>query len=236
LRLGEVLGRPDLSRLLAELPGKELNFDPHATGELRPEDGWRIDSYRKPLPGEAPGPPVPEGSWEAASSIVRDYEFPDPSIVRVFYRSGAPLAGRNMLLEARFHGLHFYVGVRVVAVLDETREDEGRQARVWGWSYATLEDHLEMGQMDYEVRKWLDTGEVEFRIHAFSRVAHIPNPIVRFGFRLFGRGQQTRFARLACDRMARLTAARLDKARAARRFAEAPRDARCGLLEGDPRP
>jgi hypothetical protein len=46
-----------------------------------------------------------------------------------------------------------------------------------------------MGQMDYEVRKWLDGGEVDFRIHAVRRV-------------------QRRFARHACQRMARLTAAR----------------------------
>ena len=61
--------------------------------------------------------------------------------------------------------------------------------------------------MDYEVRKWLDSGEVDFRIHAFSRPAHIPNPVIRLGFRVFGRWVQRRFARHACQRMARLTAA-----------------------------
>jgi hypothetical protein len=59
--------------------------------------------------------------------------------------------------------------------------------------------------MDYEVRKWLDTGEVEFRIHAYSRTAHIVNPVLRVGFRLFGRRKQTQFARHACERMRRLT-------------------------------
>jgi hypothetical protein len=43
---------------------------------------------------------------------------------------------------------------------------------------------------------------VEFRIHVVSRAARIPNPIVRLGFRLFGRRQQVRFARRACERMA----------------------------------
>jgi hypothetical protein len=68
-----------------------------------------------------------------------------------------------------------------------------------------------MGQIDYEVWKWLDTGEVEFRISAFSRAAHIPNPIVRLGFRVFGRREQVRFARRACERMASLTAAALGR-------------------------
>jgi hypothetical protein len=60
--------------------------------------------------------------------------------------------------------------------------------------------------MDYEVWKWLDTGEVEFRITAVSRRAHIRNPLVRLGFRLFGRREQLRFYRHACAEMARLTA------------------------------
>ena len=54
--------------------------------------------------------------------------------------------------------------------------------------------------MDYEVRKWLDSGGVEFRIHAFSRPAHIPNLVIRLGFRVFGRQVQRRFARHACLR------------------------------------
>jgi uncharacterized protein (UPF0548 family) len=119
-----------------------------------------------------------------------------------------------MLLEGRFWGLRFHFGVRVGGLVDEELAADGRPLRRWGWNYRTLQGHLEMGQMDYEVRKWLDSGEVEFRIHAFSRPAHIPNPVIRLGFRLFGRRVQRRFARHACQRMARLTAARA-RARAA---------------------
>lgn len=137
---------------------------------------------------------------------MRDYEFADPKIVRAVYRRDSPLAGRDVLLEARFWGLRFRFGVRVGGVIDETRVVEGREVRVWGWNYATLEGHLEMGQMDYEVWKWLDTGAVEFRIHVVSRVSRIGNPVIRFGFRLFGRREQVRFARRACERMACLIA------------------------------
>ena len=133
---------------------------------------------------------------------MRDYEFADPAIVRAIYRRDSPLEGRDMLLEIRFWGLRFRVGVRVSGVIDETRELDGRQARVWGWSYATLQRHLEMGQMDYEVWKWLDTGAVEFRIHVVSKASRIGNPIIRLGFRIFGRREQVRFARRACERMA----------------------------------
>jgi hypothetical protein len=69
-----------------------------------------------------------------------------------------------------------------------------------------------MGQMDYEVWKWLDTGDVEFHTCRFSRRAKVANPIVRLGLALFGRRQQVKFARRACERMARLTRAALDQA------------------------
>ncbi len=63
--------------------------------------------------------------------------------------------------------------------------------------------------MDYLVVKFLDTGAVEFRIHAVSHVSHIPNPFVRAGFRIFGRHLQRRFARTATARMKLLVEAEL---------------------------
>ena len=80
---------------------------------------------------------------------------------------------------------------------------------MWGWSYRTLQGHLEMGQMDFEAWKWLVTGQVEFRTRRFSRHAPVSNPLVRLGLRVFGRRDQVRFARRACERMASLTAAEL---------------------------
>jgi hypothetical protein len=72
-----------------------------------------------------------------------------------------------------------------------------------------------MGQMDYDVRKWLDSGDVDFHIHAVSRPAAIRNPLIRLGFRLFGRREQLRFARHACERMAQLVTAELSPERSA---------------------
>jgi uncharacterized protein (UPF0548 family) len=170
--------------------------------------GWKVDDYLQRLQPEAPGPPEPGGTWERAKAVMEGYEFADPAIVRATYASDSPLEGRDMLLEARFLGLRFRFGVRVSGVTDEEREEAGRPVRVWGWSYRTLQGHLEMGQMDYELWKWLDDGAVEFRIHVVSRAARIPNPIVRLGFRLFGRREQVRFARHALARMAQRVAAR----------------------------
>ena len=149
---------------------------------------------------------MPGGPWERSRQLMRDYEFADPKIVRAVYRRDSPLAGRDMLLEARFWGLRFRFGVRVGGVIDETRHVDRREVRVWGWDYATLQGHLEMGQMDYEVWKWLDNGAVEFRIHVVSRASRIGNPLIRLGFRIFGRREQKRFAKRACERMACLVA------------------------------
>jgi uncharacterized protein (UPF0548 family) len=191
-----------LEARLRELRDRALNFELEGRDAMTRESGWNVDDYRQPLPPEPPGAPVPGGTWERARELMRDYEFADPSIVRAIYAPDSPLEGRDMLLEARFLGLRFRFGVRVSGVVDETREQDGRDLRVWGWSYRTLQGHLEMGQMDYAVCKWLDSGEVDFRIHVVSRPARIPNPMVRLGFRIFGRGQQVRFARRACERMA----------------------------------
>jgi uncharacterized protein (UPF0548 family) len=154
---------------------------------------------------------VAGGSWEIARRLMRGYEFADPSIVRATYDPDEPLEGRVMLLEMRFRGLRFHGGVRVSRVYDEERTCDGRTARVWGWSYQTLEGHLEMGQMDWQVWKWTDAGEVEFRIHAYSRGARDRNSIVRFGFWLFGRREQLAFLHSTLERVRRLTETALEQ-------------------------
>jgi uncharacterized protein (UPF0548 family) len=202
-------------RALAALADKGFNFDADQAERFTTANGWHVDDYAQRLPPEPPGPPTPGGSFEVAQRLMRDYEFADPAIVRAVYATDSPLEHRDMLLEGRFWGLRFHFGVRVGGLVDEELAVDGRRLRRWGWNYRTLQGHLEMGQMDYEVGKWLDSGEVEFRIHAVSRPAHIPNPVIRLGFRLFGRRVQRRFARHACRRMARLTAARARVAAAA---------------------
>jgi uncharacterized protein (UPF0548 family) len=199
-----LLGDADARRELESLRDRNVNFQAAFI-----DAAWSRDEYCQRLPSESAGDPVPDGSWEIAQRLMRDYEFADPSRVRAVYGTDAPLEGRDMLLEIRFLGLRFDVGVRVGGVHDETREIGGRAVRVWGWTYRTLQGHLEMGEMDYEVWKWRDSGEVEFRIRRVSRSAPVPNPLVRLGFRIFGRREQVRFAQRACARMLQLTEAEL---------------------------
>jgi uncharacterized protein (UPF0548 family) len=137
---------------------------------------------------------------------MRGYEFADPSIVRAYYDPEVPLQERNMLLKLQALGVaHLYVGVRVANVYEEMRQLGGDWACVWGWNYRTLEGHVEMGQMDWEVWKWLGDGRVEFRVHAVARVAHIPNPFVRLGFYLLRERERRAFLDSTKQRMLTFT-------------------------------
>ncbi len=196
-------------RVLTTLKDRPINFEDESLEEASPDDGWVVDDHCTSLGQEPVGPPSDGGPFAIARGLVRDYEFADPALIRAIYDPSEPLANRSMLLEGRFLGLRFLLGVRVVRIVDDVVERNGCFVRRWGWSYRTLKGHLETGQMDFEVVKWLDTGEVEFRIHAVSRPARIPNPVVRAGFRLLGRRLQLRFARVAGERMRHLVEARL---------------------------
>jgi hypothetical protein len=111
-----------------------------------------------------------------------------------------------MLLELQTLGIvRVYVGVRVGEVYDQVREVDGRRARVFGWYYRTLEGHVERGQMDWQVWKWLDSGEVEFRVYAVSRAAPVSNPFVRIGFLLLRGHERSVFLNSTGRRMRAFT-------------------------------
>ena len=173
----------NVKRRLAALADVPVNYDPAALDLADPPPGWNVDDRCQALPSESPGEPAADGSWAIARRLIRGYEFADPSMVRAHYDTDTPLEGRTMLLELRALGIaRVYVGVRVADVYDEVRSEAGRDAHVFGWAYRTLRGHVEEGQMDWMVWKWLDTGEVQFRVRAVSRPAPISNPFVRLGF------------------------------------------------------
>jgi len=193
----------DIAPRLAALAHRAVNFDPDAS---HPEsEGWRIDEYRTALPSEAPGPPVEGGPFQIAQTLLRDYRVADPSMVRAHYDPDAPLEGRDMLLELRFGVFRTFGGCRVGPVTDERREVDGRPVQVWGWPYRTLDGHIEQGEMAWEVWKWLDTGEVQFRVHSYSRMVGSKNPFTIAGVWLFGQRERRRYLTSACRRMRDLT-------------------------------
>ena len=196
-----LLGNIDYVTALAELRNCEINYDP---SEVRPPD-WNFDVHRSLVGRERPGPPEPGGVWETARELVRDYEFTPPELVRAVYHRHAPLLGRTLLLEGRFFALRFYMGVRITALADETRQQE----KVWGWAYQTLEHHLERGKVTYEVIKHLDSGQVEFVASCQSQRSPTLGWILRLGWLLFGRRAQLRFYRRCGQRLHELVQASL---------------------------
>ena len=134
----------------------------------------------------------------------------------------APVALINQTFAERFFpsadplGRHIRLGrsetdplVRIVGVVDTLREVDGRAVRSWGWCYRTLEGHLERGEMTFQVRKWLDTGDVEFRIDRYFMRGPMPNPVIRLGWAVFGHWMQVRFVRRSLRRMTGLVTAEL---------------------------
>jgi uncharacterized protein (UPF0548 family) len=221
-----------IRRRLAELAETPVNYDAAALDLQHPPPGWNVDDRCQLLPAEPPGQPVTEGSWEIARRLIRGYEFADPSLVRAHYDPDRPLEGREMLLELRALGLlRIHVGVRVIAVYDELRRVGGRQARVYGWAYRTLQGHVEQGQMDWQVWKWLQTGAVEFRVRAVSRTAHIANPLIRVGFWALRAHERAVFLDSTDRRMRTFTELALERDRRGDRVREAATD-----LTARPRP
>ena len=205
-----LLSHVDEGAALDRLAGLHVNYDQ----ALAPEEGvasfdghWHVDSGATVIGREEAGAPEKGGPWETACRLVGQYEFADARILRGVYRDGGELLNRNMLLEARFFGLRFYFGVRVTGVIDEERDSGSGPERVWGWYYQTLEGHIEQGRLCYEVIKNLTTGQVSFRVAGYSRRAPIPNPVIRWGFMVFGRWTQQRFYRNIQARMAALVRA-----------------------------
>jgi uncharacterized protein (UPF0548 family) len=204
----QLLGQDRAAAALTGLRGRKVNYDEaQAPLDGRPAGHWHVDAAETAIGREEPGPPVPGGPFERACLLVRRYEFSDPAILRAVYRGDDELLGRDMLLEGRFYGLRFYLGVRVTRVIDETQGTGPAATQVWGWSYQTLEGHLEQGRLTYEVLKNTASGQVTFRVSGYSRRAPIPNPVIRWGFQLFGRWTQVRFYASVQRRMRRLVQA-----------------------------
>lgn len=199
------------TRAYADLHERAVNFAPISWAQAVADPAWQTDRRQAELPSEQPGPPQGAGPFEVARGLLIRYEVADPALVRAVYDAREPLEGRNMLLVGRFFGLRFPMGVRVGGVVDEAGELNGARVHRFAWHYRTLEGHLERGQMDYEVVKYLDDGRVQFRIAAYSQRGTTPNPIVRAGLAVFGRSTQLRFYTRALQRMQTLTAAGIGK-------------------------
>lgn len=172
-----------------------------------PGDGWHVDDVARVV-GVAPtGPPQAGGLHARAAAALAGYAMADPGIVRGVWPAGRPLEGRRMVLEGRFGPLRFPMPVVVDTVVAGRHEVDGVPVHVDGWSYTTLEGHLERGRMDWSVWTWEDDGRVEVRIHATSTTGRPEARIVRLGLAVFGRSVQRTFTLRAAHLLSRIAGA-----------------------------
>lgn len=210
---------PRIRRRLAGLADEPINYEPAELDLNHPPPGWHVDERYQELGSEPPGEPLTDGRFAVACRLISGYKFADPSLVRAFYDPELALAGRLMLLELRtLKLLRVYVGVRVGEVYEEERRVDGRPLLVFGWYYRTLRGHVEKGQMNWEVQKWLDSGEVAFHVHSVSRPSTDRNLIIQLGFRLLRGHERALFLDSTSRRMREFTEVGLDPDGSAQRI------------------
>ena len=160
---------------LANLAQQAVNFD--TTHALQSADWHRYDARL------ALGMDTPDNSiWNKACHVLASYKFTPPEIMQVSFDENLPLIERDLALNSHFLFLKFHWGGRIARVIDEMRETDEGSAQVFGCSYQTLASHFEQGELTAEIWKYTATDEIYFRMHAYSRVGQIPNPIYRWSF------------------------------------------------------
>ena len=214
--MGKNLDWQTYQEQIKQLSTLDYNYDDKVYHQSTDKKDWFVDHYQAVLAQEPEGPPMPGGPFEKAKECLTLYQFPDPRLIQAVYDPQQQLVGRNMLMFAHFTFFTFTFGVRVTAVEDEMHKNNlGEAETVWGYSYRTLKGHFEVGQIQFQICKNHRSGEVRFKIEAYSRPDRIPNFFYRNGFKLFGRPLQKYFAKSSIRRLQHLADLSLQRLNAA---------------------
>ncbi|NMO18367.1 DUF1990 family protein [Pyxidicoccus fallax] len=177
-------------------------------GEMTMDAGWSQVHSVGVLGHEPPGPPRPDGIFERSRKVLETFDFSDPRIVRWHFSAEEPLKGRTVLLELKSldQKLRYLCAVRVGG----TRLEHGEKCSVYGFSFETLQGHIECGREWFLLKKDHESGEVKFHIEAAWRPGEFPNWWSRLGFTMVGRRYQRAWHRLTHVRLRELTRRRPD--------------------------
>lgn len=133
--------------------------------------------------------------WDAAKAALADWAPFHLPWIRV-EAEGVPAPGVLVAVMVKILGVWWTNLSRVVYTVDEPHR--------FGFAYGTLAHHAETGEERFLVERARETGEVTYRILAFSRPRHplarLGYPLVRATQRRFGVG--SRAALLAATRLA----------------------------------
>ncbi|HZD45450.1 MAG TPA: DUF1990 domain-containing protein [Acidobacteriaceae bacterium] len=143
-------------------------------------DGYNLDQNRIRL-GEG------SGTFERAFAALCAWKMFDVGWVELLHPPEPIVPGQTVLVLARTFGLYSLSASRVIGMIED---DSGHMQRR-GFSYGTLQHHVERGEERFSVEHHAGDDSVWYDILAFS----IPQrPLVRLGYPL-SRAAQRRFAR-----------------------------------------
>jgi uncharacterized membrane protein/uncharacterized protein (UPF0548 family) len=185
----------------------QRNFSEGA-GEMTLEAGWSQVHSEGVLGHEPAGPPQPDGIFERARKVLDTFDFSDPRIVRWHFSADEPLPGRTVLLELK--SLNQKLRYLCAGRVGGTRLEHGEKCSIYGFSFETLQGHIECGREWFLLKKDHESGEVRFHIEASWRPGEFPNWWSRLGFTLVGRRYQRAWHRLTHVRLRELTRRRPD--------------------------
>jgi len=146
-------------------------------------DGYNVDRHSAVI-GHG------DVAFERAKQGIRDWAPFDLPWIKTFSQS-EPAVDTVVAVVARVFGFWWTNVSRVVYTIDETD--------CFGFAYGTLPLHAESGEELFKVERSADSGEISYRIVAFSKPRH---PLARLGYPL-SRGVQRRFGVESIEAMRR---------------------------------
>jgi len=158
-----------------------------ATGGTPPSSGYKVDDYGVKL-GRG------EAVYDRARAAIDAWKVYPPSWFRV-YPDGDAAPRPDLVFVTRIHhlGLWSLNSCRVIETWDERGVTRARH----GFSFGTLPGHEEQGEERFSLIWDLATGDVHYKVLAFSRprgsLARLGTPVARW--------LQGRFARETCETM-----------------------------------
>lgn len=125
-------------------------------------------------------------AFERARQALFEWKMFDLGWVQLIHPPGLPIPGQTVLILARTLGLYSLSASRVLTMIDSDDEEIRRS----GFSYGTLQYHIEKGEERFTVEHHQEDNSVWYDILAFSRPKH---PLARLAYPL-SRAAQRRFA------------------------------------------
>ena len=141
-----------------------------------PGPGDYRDSYERIMATEPPGPPLPDGPFEALARAILGYEiFPPPLVTGVLRRNPVQLGDTYGICYHVVSGIDLFFAGRVTDVF----RDDHRA----GFTFRTVIGHPELGEETFWVEKDQATGVVRAGLRSWSRpgtwLTWLGRPLVR---------------------------------------------------------